>query len=72
MSIEQVQNLMARPESSESVVSFPAWDDEQLPPSESERITSGLQYTIETFFLPVTFEFQFDSNQRLVGRHIYD
>jgi hypothetical protein len=49
-----------------------AWDDASLSPAEASRITSAVRYTVRTFFLPVSYEFSFAPQQRVVGRHIYD
>jgi hypothetical protein len=72
MTAEQVAALMAYPSTTISTASFPAWDDTSLPPAEASRITSAVRYTVRTFFLPVSYEFTFDAQQRVVGRHIYD
>ena len=72
MTAEQVAALMAYPSTTTSTASFPAWDDAALPPAEVSRITSAVRYTVRTFFLPVSYEFSFDAQQRVVGRHIYD
>jgi hypothetical protein len=72
MTIEQVEALMGPPGVRRREHWFPAWDDNPLPPAESQRIASALRYSVPTFFLPVSFEFTFDGDDRLVGRHIYD
>lgn len=72
MSIEEVQGLMAHSPSRASERWYPAWDDEQLPSAEAARIVSAVRYSVRSFFQPVSFEFTFDSDRRLVGRHIYD
>ena len=72
MSAEQVQALMSYAPILTVTDWYPAWDDEQLPSVEAERIVSAFQYSVGTFFMPVSFEFTFDSDRRLVGRHIYD
>lgn len=48
------------------------WDDERMPSEENIQITQHIEYTVKTFFLPVTFEFSFDKNKLLVARHRYD
>lgn len=74
MSIEEVETLMAqfgiRPEKSTGSVLM--WDDERHPVIEGESVMSVLSYTVETFYLPISFEFTFDNQRRLVGRHISD
>ena len=72
ISAEQVAALMAYPGTTISTAWFPAWDDALLPPAEASRITSAVRYTVRTFFLPVSYKFGFDAQQRVVGRHIYD
>lgn len=59
-------------EDSETTPEVPAWDDKALPPAEARRLAAALRYTVSAFFLPVIFEFTFDTEGRLVGRHIYD
>ena len=51
---------------------FAAWDDAALSRDEAQRISSVLRYTVRTFYVPVSFEFTFDDQRRLVGKHIYD
>ena len=72
MTVEQVEALMAHPGGGASEHWFAAWDDQQLPPAEAQRIASALRYSVRTFYLPVSFEFTFDSERRLIGRLIYD
>lgn len=48
------------------------WDDEPLGPDEDARVGSAIRYTVNTFFLPVSFEFTFDEAGNLVGRHRFD
>jgi len=48
------------------------WNDDPMSDAESERIQSVVSYSTETFFLPVTFEFTFDENNALVGKHRLD
>lgn len=72
MTAEQVTSLMAYPSDNVSAGWFPAWDDTSLPPAEASRIKSAVRYSVRTFYLPVSYEFTFDAQQRVVGRHIYD
>ena len=72
MSVEEVQSLMAYSPVLASHEWYPGWDDEQLPSAEASRIVSAVRYSVKVFFLPVSFEFTFDSDHRVVGRHIYD
>jgi hypothetical protein len=48
------------------------WDDAPLSDAESGQIVGAVRYTVQTFYLPVTFEFTFDRTGRLVGKHRYD
>jgi hypothetical protein len=48
------------------------WDDDYISEEESQKITHILQYSVSTFFLPVTFEFTFDKDNNLIGKHRYD
>ncbi len=72
MTAEQVTALMAYRSDNVSAGWFPAWDDTSLPPAEASRITSAIRYSVRTRFLPVSYEFTFDAQHRVVGRHIYD
>lgn len=73
MTVAQVELLMNREGTwSTTRPPFPAWDDRPLPENEATRIGSVLRYTVSTYYLPITFEFLFDSNGKLIGRHIYD
>ena len=72
MTVEQVQALMDHPVAKPSPSWIPTWDDKPLPTEEGRRITSAFHYRVPTFPQPVSFEFTFDKDQRLVGRHIYD
>lgn len=75
MTISEVEMLMAAPLCSTKQPSEPNsawWDDEKLPESERARIKTSFTFTVRTFFLPVSYEFQFDEAGSLVGRHIYD
>lgn len=73
MTMAEVENLMGSSGLRlQQPSQFPAWDWERLPPDETARIKSVLRYRVDTFFLPVSFEFTFDDQQKLVGRHRYD
>lgn len=72
MTRDQVEALMGTAGVRRREHWFPAWDDTPLPSAESQRIASAIRYSVSTFFLPVTFEFTFDGDHQLVGRHIYD
>jgi hypothetical protein len=72
MTIEEVQSVMAHSPVSPSEDWCPAWDDEQLPSAEAKRIVSAFHYSVRAFFVPVSFEFTFDADRRLVGKHVYD
>ena len=55
-----------------AVPSSPGSASSPAASSASSRITSAVRYTVRTFFLPVSYEFSFAPQQRVVGRHIYD
>jgi hypothetical protein len=48
------------------------WDDYPLTSAESARARIAVRYHVDTFFLPVTFEFTFDETGKVVGKHRYD
>ena len=48
------------------------WEDNVLPPEQAQSVTMSLEYRIETFFLPISFEFYFDTDGRLLGKHRMD
>ena len=72
MTEAQVIGLMGRSTATRSDDSRAWWDDTLLGEVEDARIASELSYTVNTFYLPVTFEFTFDAAGKLVGRHVYD
>lgn len=48
------------------------WDDVRLGPDQDNKVKTAIRYTVRTFFLPVTFEFTFDEEGKLLGRHRFD
>jgi hypothetical protein len=68
----EVQSIMGGPGTPGEAPYRAYWFDAALPESESRRIDSAIRYPVRTFFLPVTFEFTFDRDGRLVGKHRYD
>lgn len=48
------------------------WDDDSAPLAQETQVRQSIRYTVSTFFLPVSFEFYFDSENQLVGRHRLD
>jgi hypothetical protein len=72
MSRDEVRARMAHREEAAQVPWRDFWDDNPLPEAESRRITSSLRYSVPTIPVKRTFEFTFDADGRLVGRHIYD
>ncbi len=56
----------------DGIVAGAMWDDDRLRSEEDEKVASSISYRVSTFFLPVTFEFTFDNEGKLVGRHRYD
>ena len=76
MSLSAVENLMAssgKKVHQTSILKFSKWwDDVTLPESEQVKVKTSLTYSVSTLFFPVTYEFVFDENEALSGRHIYD
>ena len=72
MTAEQVKALMDHSPVHSSKDWFAAWDDKPLPPAEAQRIVSAFRYSVRAFYMPVSFEFTFDAEGRLVGKHRYD
>jgi hypothetical protein len=72
MTREDVINAMDRTDYRSQDGSNAWWDDEPLGKDQDARVRSAIQYTVHTFFLPVTFEFTFDEAGEVVGRHRYD
>ena len=75
MTISEVEILMAGPGCPLKQPSRPTsawWGDEKLPGTERARIKTSFIFTVRTFYLPVSYEFQFDEAGSLIGRHIYD
>ena len=73
MTIDKVKEVMNHENSvvnNAKVIGF--WDDSRLPEEVSKRIDSSLEYQVSTFFLTVTFEFNFDIDNKVIGRHRYD
>lgn len=48
------------------------WDDQKLGEDVAEQARVTLSYTVHTFYLPVTFQFSFDSGDRLIAKHRRD
>jgi len=48
------------------------WEDSPLSQAETNRIRDELHYTVETFFLPITFVISLDADGCVVGKHRYD
>lgn len=73
MTVEEVEAVMGEGMTRSKSSSFPAWDDAELSPDDAAKISSAYRVRAErAFWIPVTYEFTFDSGGRLVGRHIYD
>ncbi len=48
------------------------WDEVRMLDSERAQIHSSVSYTVDAFFLQITFEFSFSEDGKLIGRHTYD
>lgn len=72
MSVEEVRQIMGQEPDWHQEAMGAWWDHAALPSAEAARIRRAARYTVLTFSLPVTFEFTFDENGRVVGRHSYD
>ena len=48
------------------------WDDEKINKTKEMEISETIVYSVDTFFLPVTFEFSFDLDGNIIGKHKYD
>ncbi len=48
------------------------WGDEIREGIDPSTAVESIRYRTDTFFLPVTFEFTFDSNGVVIGKHRYD
>lgn len=48
------------------------WDDSRLDPIDAVPQPTVVRYTLETWHLPITWEYVFDQQGKLVGRHRYD
>lgn len=47
------------------------WDEIKLDSSETLKIAETIDYSVSTFYLPVTYRFSFDTNGHLIGKHRY-
>ena len=50
----------------------PFWDMEIRDDVSADDVDQVAHYSTTTFFLPVTFEFTFNADGRIVGKHVYD
>jgi hypothetical protein len=72
MSVEQVDNLMGHHHREYASSMCKTWDWEPLSAAEAARIVSSRVYSVPTFFLPIGYEFTFDAERKLVGKHRLD
>ena len=72
MTAAEVRHIMGGPGTPSGGPWYPAWDDELLAEDEAKRITTAVRYVGPRFGLGVVFEFMFDADGRVVGRHRYD
>ena len=72
MSEAQVIQAMGTPDDTVRDRFLPYWDDEPLPDDVKARIKREHRYTVQTFFLPVTWTVGFDENGVVVSKHRWD
>jgi len=74
MTSNEVQTLMNYPARWQTNANrvWAGWDDTPASQVDAPQVASAVRYRVSTFFLPVTFEFAFDSTGRVVGKHRYD
>jgi len=48
------------------------WDDDIRDDADPSTAVGSIRYSTRTFFLPVIFEFTFDANGLVIGKHRYD
>lgn len=72
MSAKEVERLMDYPSRSLDSGLQGWWDEQRLTELEEVNLRKALRYQINTFYLPVIFEFTFDADGKIVGRHRYD
>jgi hypothetical protein len=68
----EVRAVMGSPGTPGPGPGFPAWDDDPLGEVEAKRIASVLRYHVPHPMIDVEFEFQFDQDGKVVGKHRYD
>jgi hypothetical protein len=75
MTSNEVQTLMNYPahwHTNANAAVWAGWDDTPVSQADAPQVASAVRYTVSTFFLPVSFEFTFDSTGRVVGKHRHD
>lgn len=72
MSTNEVAMIMDHPSTWQVSEPKAWWDDTRLRAGDDARVQSAVRYSVSTFFLPVSFEFTFDADGKVVGRHRYD
>lgn len=73
MTRAQVIEIMGTPDSERFPPGLQPWWDLEIPEdADPESIASAIRYRTATFYLPVSFEFIFDAEGRIVGKHRYD
>ena len=48
------------------------WDWDELPQADADRLATAYCYSVDTFFLPITFAIGLDADGKVVGKHRYD
>lgn len=48
------------------------WDSAPLNQVTADQVVLVVAYTVDTFYLPVSFTFGFDKDGKLIARHVFD
>ena len=72
MSKHDVVAIMGEPDTSGEPGAGPFWDDELLNGVSLDDVEHAIRYNTSTFYLGVIFEFTFDDEGRIIGKHCYD
>ena len=72
MSMEQVDALMSHDYEAQTSGWGSYWEWRPLPASEAARIVSSRVYSVPTIFLGIGYEFTFDAERKIVGKHRLD
>ena len=74
MTEAEVVSIMGPPDRAQAkpISSGPFWDRAIRPDIDTANIDHVIHYSTSTFYLPVTFEFAFDAEGNVIGKHSYD